>query len=152
VLGYAVYTYWPLVSPYFARPVSKVKLEEVREKAAAPAPLPTPAAEEAKMELVEEKKIVREARELVDPFSLRVSVRSKKEIEAKPGVALKPAPRPEPKLEGIWVDPNLRAAFISGQVMTEGSIIMGWRVDRIFRTEVWLKKGKSLKILRMEGR
>ena len=150
VSAYAVYTYWPLFSPYFVKPAGVVEVEETEEEAVAPAPAPVPVTEEAIAEREGEKLIFRETRKLVDPFSLRVSVRKKATMEAGP--ATPPEPKPEIKLEGVWISPTLRAAFISGQVMTEGSIILGWRVERIFWTEVWLRRGGRIKILKMEGR
>ena len=94
---------------------------------------------------------------LIDPFALRVAVVSKQEAEeaakrAKERREEEPAKRPdEPKLEGIWIGSGLKAAFISGQVMTEGGIIMGWRVSRINPDSVVLRKGSATKVLKLGG-
>lgn len=128
--------------------------KEIKEKPAVRPAEPAREAEKEKVELALEKRIYREAKQLVDPFVLRVAARSKTKVKdkAKPTekkVVKKPA---EPRLEGIWVGADLKAAFISGSVMTEGGIIMGWRVASISPTKVVLRKGKRSKILRLEVR
>jgi len=124
-------------------------MEEVK---VLPPETPPPAAEKAKAEAPIEKRVIPKVRELINPFSLRVAVRSKKEAEAKPEKPAVEVKVVEPKLEGIWIGSGLRAAFISGQVMTEGGIIMGWRVASIAPTSVVLRKGRMTKILRLEGK
>jgi len=154
-LGWAVYTYRPIVSPYFSRPktqtVSVTQTTVVTTTTAAKA---SPA-EKAKVTTTlppKEGKV-----RLVDPFAVRVAVVSKQEAEeaarrAKERKEEAPLKKPdEPKLEGIWIGSGLKAAFISGQVMTEGGIIMGWRVSRINPDSVVLRKGNAVKILKLGG-
>ncbi len=152
-LGFAVSIYWPLLSPYFSRapvkppPVVKLKEGEPSEEIAREK-------EEVREEkLAVEKVLEEEKKKLVDPFSLRIPVKTKKEIaEQKAKVVEKPVEKPkEPKLEGIWVDSGMRVAFISGQALIEGGTIMGWRVQRITKTYVVLVKKGARKVLKLEG-
>jgi hypothetical protein len=157
-LGYAVYSYWPLFSVYLpelgkAAPpearVAGVKIAEPAEKPAL-APGPAPAVRKEEKGAKAEKPVREEKVELIDPFSLRISVLPKsavKSMEEKKGAKI----ADEPELEGIWVDSGMRVAFISGQALTEGAVVLGWRVQRITKTEVLLVKGKQKKILRLEA-
>ena len=165
-IGYALFTFWPLVSPYLpgfekAGPVGTVP-------APAPAPSPEAAAVTEAAAATPETQVPTliapptvEAK-LVDPFALRIAVRNKAEEAAKAAPAPAPtAPGGEkppavktagPKLEGVWIDSGMRIAFISGQALNVGGRIMGWRVASISRDSVVLQKGSVSKTLRLEGR
>jgi len=162
-IGYALFTYWPLVSPYLP------SFEEAGPVGTVPAPAPVPSPEvaavtkaatpEAEVPAVTAPTV--EAK-LVDPFALRIAVRNKAEEAAKAAPAPAPtAPGGEkppavkttgPKLEGVWIDSGMRIAFISGQALNVGGKIMGWRVASISRDSVVLHKGSVSKTLRLEGR
>lgn len=154
-LGWAVYTYRPIVTPYFSRPkvqpVAVTRPTAVTTTTAAKM-IPTPKAEVTTTLPPKEERV-----KLIDPFALRVAVVSKQEAEeaakrARERKEKEPAQKPnEPKLEGIWIGSGLKAAFISGQVMTEGGIIMGWRVSRINPDSVVLRKGRTTKVLKLGG-
>lgn len=149
VLGYAAYTYWPLVSPYFPGAPQGVSQPPVPAVTIPPAAVKsTP---EAQAAVSAEAHPTREVTmQIVDPFVLRVSVRKK--VEAVPGATITtiPAPPAEPKLEGVWIDPQMRIAFISGQALPVGGTILGWRVTSIQKDRVLLQKESAVKILRME--
>ena len=87
---------------------------------------------------------------------MRVAVKTREEspFPAQPPAAgEKPsAPPAEPVLEGIWVDANLRVAFISGQALAAGEKVLGWTVVSITREKVVLQKGPASKNLRLEAR
>lgn len=151
-LGYAIYTYWPLVSPYLpglpkARPA-------ITAPAAAPSPTPTlpiisPEAEETEI-IVPTQEV-----KLIDPFALRIGVKTRAEeplpTPAAPAAAAKPgAPPVEPKLEGVWIDAERKIAFISGQALSVGGKVLGWKVVSIARDRVVLKKGSAAKTLKLE--
>ena len=150
-LGYAAFTYWPLINAAFPRPQKSVPQASFLP----PAPAATPAASPeaiAQAMISAEVRATREAiATIVDPFILRISVRKKAGEtppgEAKPAEAPKPA---EPKLEGVWIDPDMKVAFISGQALPVGGKIMGWRVDAIQKDRVVLARGGATKILKME--
>ena len=154
-LGYAINTYAPIVAPYLARPA------EVEEKVVATlttAVTTTTAAEAAPVKKKETTTTLPPKNELklIDPFALRVAVVSKKEAaeaaqRAKERREEAPQAPEGPKLEGIWIGSGLKAAFISGQVMTEGGIIMGWRVAKINPDNVVLRKGRAVKVLKLGG-
>lgn len=91
------------------------------------------------------KQITQLEEQLSDPFALRVSVSSKQSKELKAGVDVGSL-----RLEGIWVDAGLRAAFISGQAVIEGDEIMGWRVEKIAKTQVELVSYNKRKVLKLE--
>lgn len=87
----------------------------------------------------------------MDPFALRINVRRRGEIDEKPKDDKPKAVVVEPELEGIWVDSGMRVAFISGQALIEGGVVLGWRVSSITKTQVTLVKGGQTKILKVEG-
>ena len=159
-LGYAVYTYAPIVAPYIAGMAAK-KPAEVEVKKEVPAAVPsavttTTVAAEKKKAQPPAPKAVEVKKAVVDPFALRIAVKSVKEVEEARARAAerskeevkKPA---EPELEGIWIGSGLKAAFISGQVLTEGGTIMGWRVIKINQNNVVLRKGRASKVLKLGG-
>ncbi len=154
-LGWAVYTYRPIVSPYFLRPGTQpMAVTQTTVVTTTTAAKAAPVKKEAVTTTLPPKE---EKARLVDPFALRIAAVSKQEAEeaaqrAKAKSEAEPARRlDEPKLEGIWIGSGLKAAFISGQVMTEGGIIMGWRVSRINPDSVVLRKGSAVKILKLGG-
>jgi hypothetical protein len=156
-LGYAVYTYLPLVTPYISGLLRKQpeKLEIKKEVPPARPAEGTTTTTQPKVKEEGAPKVVK-PKKLADPFALRIAVVSKEELEAAKERAAKekteaPMKPREPELEGIWVGSGLKAAFISGQVMTEGATIMGWRVVRISRTDVVLRKGGRTKTLKLGG-
>ena len=170
-LVYAVYTYWPVVKPYLTGEATRQPtLEEMMKKFPAGKP-PLPAAprtavkEEVPAAPAPKPKVVVKTtttttvlRRLVDPFALRIAVRSKQEAAdaaqraAEAAAEKKKAQVPTgPKLEGIWVGSGIKAAFISGQVVTEGGYIMGWRVATIYQTSVLLRRGNATRLLKLGG-
>ncbi|MBI5078460.1 hypothetical protein HZB08_00355 [Candidatus Saganbacteria bacterium] len=159
-LAYALYTYWPILSPYL-RGAQKVKPAVVAVAPGAgktPATLTqTPTTAAVPPALVETKEAeeaapVLSGAKLTDPFSLRVAVQ-KKEASSKPEEqAPPPEAPPEPKLEGIWMDSGMKVAFISGQALGVGGAVMGWEVKEISNNRVVLQKGSATKILEMEGK
>jgi len=82
---------------------------------------------------------------VVDPFALRLDVTSKlaSGISGE-AVAL------GIKLEGIWFNSELKAAFIGGNVVTEGEEVAGWRVRKIYKDRVELVRQNELKTLKLE--
>lgn len=156
-IGYGVYTYWPFLSIYL--PVKR-DLPKVSVKPAQPAPIVVPEAkredvlaEDEEAWKVEEEKIG----VLTDPFSLRIAVKKKKTAaelkkpEKKPETKKPTKPAAVLNLEGIWVDSGMKVALISGQSVSVGATVNGWRVVKITRDQVVLRKGRSTKILRLEG-
>jgi hypothetical protein len=154
-LFYAVYTYWPVLSPYLPAP------KKAKPVAAAAPTITIPSASiEAKAKEAEVLDILlptAEAR-IIDPFALRISVKTRAEEplppptipgEGKPKPAEKPV---EPKLEGIWVDSGMKIAFISGQALPVGGAVLGWKVVSISKEQVVLQKGSATKTLRLEGK
>lgn len=139
-LGYAVYVYWSYL-PWVAK-------EKPKPEIAAEAP--SPEAIEAERERIEVEKIP-EVKELVDPFALRISVEGKTEEVAKSEERGEVKKTAEPKLEGIWLSSGMRVAFISGQALRKGGVVMGWRVAEISKSQVVLQKGETTKVLRLEG-
>ena len=146
-LGYAGLTYWPILSHYIpglAKEASKVKGTKIVKEAAPSLTIAT-----TTTMATTTTTMLKEG--LVDPFALRVAVRSKSLAKQKPREEKEVKRVAEPKLEGIWVDSGMRVAFICGQALVEGSTIMGWRIKRITKTQVVLVKGKKSKILKLEA-
>jgi hypothetical protein len=153
-LGYALYTYWPMLSPYLP------KMQKAKPSITAPAAAPS--SREAVPQLAtkeaEEFQIYVPTVEvkLVDPFAVRVEVKTRAEVPLPLptiGGEEKPAVKPvEPKLEGIWVDSEMKVAFISGQALPAGGTILGWKVVSISKEKVVLQKGSATKTLRLEGK
>jgi hypothetical protein len=148
VLGYAVYTYWPIVSPLFwaakPKPASTVApaLPELQITASLEAAVKR-AAEAQALELPSSE--VR----LVDPFLLRVTISGKEEAPVTTSTlpAEKKAPPAEPELQGIWMDSGMNIAFISDQSLQVGGTVLGWRLAAITPDHVVMKKGSATKIL-----
>ena len=155
-LGYAAYTYLPLVTPYISGLLGK-QPEKLEIKKEVPPAKPAEGTTTTTQPEVKEERAPKavKPKKLADPFALRIAVISREELEAakERAASEKEAPKKprEPELEGIWVGSGLKAAFISGQVMTEGATIMGWRVVRISRTNVVLRKGRRTKTLKLGG-
>lgn len=150
-LGYLGFIYWPLVEAYVPGMAKEAPKVEVGLPAAPTATITkgvegalTKEAEEAGDQAAPVKV------ELVDPFLIRVALKSSSAPTEKPEEpeVIKVA---EPVLEGIWVDSGMRVAFISGQAVIEGGGVMGWRVKKITKTQVLLTKGSRKKILKLEG-
>lgn len=155
-LGFAVYTYWPQISSYFP------KGEKEGPKTAAEEVEPEKAAEAATCEAeTKNKSAVKPEKEkkLLDPLSLRVAVKTKAEVEAAKTEAEEKSKEKEEekkkimplRLEGIWISPKMKIAFISGQALPLGGSVRGWTVTGIFSTRVVLVKDRENKILRLEG-
>jgi hypothetical protein len=145
---YAGFTYWPVVSPLIFKP----------RPAPVIAPTSKPSGKTTTAEAVAKKIDLFELAaptaevKLVDPFSLRITVKSKEE-PPPPAAPGEPKPKPaEPKLQGIWLDSGTKVAFISDQVVAPGGTVMGWKVTSILEDRVTLQKGSSTKILKLEGR
>lgn len=154
-----LYTYWPILSPYLTKSGAKIPAE-------APQPTETPVpttvslpSEEARSPEVAETKILSASAEekaiLTDPFALRVAKKSKFKETSVPEAP--PEEKPAVKavglvLEGIWVDSNMKVAFISGQALGIGDNILGWKVTSISKDQVVLSNGSATKILKMGGK
>jgi hypothetical protein len=155
-LAYATFTYWPLIAPLVPlKPAAKpAATAPVAAPAAARSAEAAAKAPEPLDEIVAPTIEVR----MIDPFALRIEVKTRAE-EPLPVVRLpgpepdRPAVKPvEPKLEGIWVDSDMRIAFISGQSLSVGGTIMGWKITSISKERVILQKGSLTKTLRVEGK
>ena len=152
-IGYAGYMYWPVMSSYLPD-LFKTQSRTRTDKIARPAAKPAQAAAETAAKpagataeaAVKPKKV---AEDLVDPFALRIKIRSKSDQPKKD--KKEASTEPLPKLEGIWVDSGMRVAFISNQAVVEGGLVMGWRVSRITKTQITLTKGRQKKILKLEA-
>jgi len=158
-VGYGLYAYWPILSPY----LEKVEEAKPVETAPAAAPEPPAATGEKTPEAIAATEAVSTAEvKLVDPFALRIEVTSKAEQAARAAPpAAAPSPGGEkpkevkpagPRLEGVWIDSGMRIAFISGQALNVGGAIMGWKVVSISTDRVVLRKGSVSKTLRLEGK
>lgn len=83
-----------------------------------------------------------------DPFAMRAPIR-RKDLDASS--AQKEAKPADPiKLMGILKNEGISIAIISGQSVTLGSAIRGWRVVSIQEDRVVLQQGEKVKILKME--
>lgn len=86
----------------------------------------------------------------VDPFTLRLAVR-KKVIDTTPAGETTSTIMPaEPRLEGIWVDSEMKVAFISGQALNVGSSVLGWTIVSITKDRVIIQKDSKSRTLRLE--
>ncbi|MFA4843503.1 MAG: hypothetical protein WC632_00965 [Candidatus Margulisiibacteriota bacterium] len=154
-LAYAAFTYWPLLASYLPGTVPSPKPALV---APAPAAVPTQEIQAAEKNDIDLLYLPTLEVKAIDPFALRIEIKRREELppppEAEtPGAPAAPAAKPvEPKLEGIWVDSGMQVAFISGQALTMGSKILGWRVSSISKEQVVLTRGTQTKILRVEGK
>lgn len=149
-VGYLGYVYWPILSSYISGPA---KIRPELTKVAAMKTTTTIVKAKAKAALTTVGSGVGEAEpkkiKLVDPFTVRVALRSKVEPEKPDQKDVRVLP--DPVLEGIWVDTDMKVAFISGQALIEGGKVLGWTVKRITKTHVLLVKGGRRKILKLEG-
>ena len=148
-LGYLGYVYWPILSSYVAGPAQKGP--ELRKEAASKTTTTIARAEagSATQEVEEdEESKAAEKIKLVDPFSVRITIKTDEPAKI-PEKEVRTVP--DPVLEGIWVDSDMKVAFISGQALIEGGKILGWTVKRITKTQVLLVKGRQRKILKLEG-
>ena len=142
-LGYALYTYWPLLSSLLPKKEpAKIAVESLVDNQG---PLVTKEAEK------EEKTALPGASGITtDPFSLRTTA-YKKSDKADEGEK-KEVKRQALRLEGVWIGEKTRISFISGQALSVGGNVRGWRVARIYQDRVVLRKGGSTKILRLEAK
>ncbi|PIS28113.1 hypothetical protein COT42_09020 [Candidatus Saganbacteria bacterium CG08_land_8_20_14_0_20_45_16] len=85
-----------------------------------------------------------------NPFARRISVYTKDELAAQPP-GTEEVRVLEPKLEGIWLSATTKVAFISGQSLSQGGQVFGWRVSQILRDRVILYKDGIVKVLKLEG-
>lgn len=153
-LGYAAFTYWPVLFPsYNPKPAVQAGVGALAPAPAQPAApqepvVPTPEAKAPPLVLPPPPDI-----KLVDPFALRINVRRPGDEPAKAAVSTTPVSDEKPripKLEGIWWDVDMKVAFISGQAVPPGGSIMGWKVVAIAKDHVTIRKGSSTKILKVE--
>jgi len=153
-IAYALFTYWPVLSPLlpkFGKPQPAVTAPAAAPSREAVTPLATKEAEEFELVVPSIEAV------LVDPFALRIEVKTRAEVPLPsptpaPGEE-KPAVKPvEPKLEGIWVGSEMKVAFISGQALPVGGKVMGWKVVTISKEYVVLQKGSATKTLKLEGK
>jgi hypothetical protein len=159
-LVYATVTYWPLIAPFvpYKPPTQSAVTAPVVKPAAKPAGTSSAEAAEKPPEPLDEIVTPTIEVKLIDPFALRIDVKTRAE-EPLPAVKLpgpeseKPAVKPaEPKLEGVWIDSGMRVAFISGTSLPVGGTILGWKVTSINKERVILQKGSLTKTLKVEGR
>ncbi|MGB9613450.1 MAG: hypothetical protein ACPL4K_04655, partial [Candidatus Margulisiibacteriota bacterium] len=101
-LGYALYTYWPMISSLLP------KFEKTTTTTTVIYPSPEATETISRSEEVSlSSTVASEPAEvkLVDPFSLRIPVKRKIIVESKPAEEKKEIIKPkEPVLEGIWID------------------------------------------------
>ncbi len=143
-LGYALFTYWPVLVPARKKPAPVVL---PAPPAAAPRVSATVEAAAKKAEEMIMELPTAEAR-LTDPFALRTAVRTLAEEPVTTTLPGKPAVKPaEPELQGIWLDSGMEIAFISDQSLQVGGKIMGWELISISPDHVVMKKGGSTKTL-----
>jgi len=138
-LGVVAFFGWPIFRGLVTPEIRDVLI--VREVGS---PMVVPA-KSATLEPVEVKTEKKAPLAMVDPFALRLDVTSKLASgisgEASVGGL---------KLEGIWFNSELKAAFIAGNVATEGEIVAGWRVRKIYKDRVELVRQNELKTLKLE--
>lgn len=155
-LGYAVFTYWPAIAPLV--PLAPKAKPALTAPAAVPIVVPTREAAAAEKEEIDEIVLPTYEAKMIDPFALRIEVKTRAEeplpVVKEPGHApegpvVKPA---EPQLEGVWIDADMRVAFISGQSLPVGGTVMGWKVTSIGKERVILQKGSLTKTLKVEGK
>jgi hypothetical protein len=146
IVGYALYAYWPFI---FKPGIGVTPIVQ-------PAvPIPVTEENSGEVSATQELKLSKEMN-LINPFARRIAVLSKAEIDASKSQA--PAqPQPgevkikTPHLEGIWVDSGMRVAFISGQTLSVGGQVLGWKVTKILKDSVVLLKDGNYKVLKMEA-
>jgi hypothetical protein len=157
VIGFALFNFFapaPVKDKYKVPEVGKAleKMEGIVPKAMGE--------QEFEIEIVEPEPSKVEGKEvkLVDPFSLRAAVRRKSDKKRsgarRAGGSSSSRAKSKlkvPELEGIWVDDEMRVAFISGQAVTEGAIIEGWRVLAIGSDRVVLQRRGATRILQLGG-
>ncbi len=152
-IGYAGYMYMPVMQAYLPD-LFKARLGDGSGEMDRPVAEPAQSAAKTSAEAAvataesggEQKKV---KKDLVDPFALRINIRSKQDRPKEDQKEI--ANEPDPTLEGIWVDSGMRVAFISNQAVVEGGMVMDWRVSRITKTQVTLTKGSRRKILKLEA-
>ncbi|MCU0641123.1 MAG: hypothetical protein MUC35_03420 [Candidatus Margulisbacteria bacterium] len=155
-LAYATVTYWPLLQPYLP------KSQPARPAVTTPAPGPVAAASREaaakKKEEVDDLVMPTAEVRLIDPFALRIEVKTRAEsplplLPTSPADPSKPVVKPvEPHLEGVWIDAERKIAFISGQSYSVGGVVLGWKVTAIGKDRVTLQKGSAIKTLKVEGK
>lgn len=152
-VAFAAYTYWPLYSLYFPKTEMEAPETFAADKAEETAAAVTCEAAPEKKTAAKPKKEIK----LVDPFSLRIAARTIAEIEEAKKKLEEAKKEDENKkkitplrLEGVWISPKLRIAFISGQALPLGGMVRGWTVARIFSNQVLLVKNRSSKILELK--
>jgi len=140
----------------FSSCLSGNKKAKPPEAAPAAAPVSTPTTEAVSKEADLEIVVPTLEAKLIDPFAIRVPVVTRAE-EPLPNASLSPDDKskpavlpPQPELEGIWIDPEMKVAFISGQAVRTGEKILGWTVTSISKEKVYLQKGSATKILKLE--
>jgi hypothetical protein len=147
-LSFAGYIYLPrLIRP---APVQRSALTALPASVVAPASAGSSETAAKQLPAFDEIVVPTEEAKIIDPFSLRIEVLPRVAEPAEPAadsLSVKPV---EPQLEGIWIGPNMRIAFISGQAASIGGEIMGWRVSVINKESVILQKGLQTKLLKVE--
>jgi hypothetical protein len=144
VVAYAGYIYWPAISSY----LPKAKPSAVTTTTRISINVSTEAEAVASQEAITSPEA--KTGELIDPFQIRVKV-TPKVVRGLATLAHTEEAKPaSPHLEGIWVDANMKVAFISGQTVMEGDKVLGWQVVRIQKNLVIITKGNKQKILKLE--
>ena len=153
---YALFSYLPVVAPYFNKPSAGVKTEVAG--GAAPAEVASETVSIEAFQIQDE-----ELKNLVNPFALRIAVQEKREeaiVQPPPAPISSPIPMVStatkepsqvpvrPQLQGVLVSGEMRFAVISGVTVREGATILGWHVREIGENYVFLEKsnGKTLKL------
>lgn len=154
---FAIYMHWPLFAV-------NQELKAAKKPPAAKKIITYPVAESEKEIIPPAIKVkkevsppiikIREAeidpRSLTNPFALRARVTRKVKGGDRPdGHVQAPTKEAIPLLEGIWVDANMKVAFLDQQAVSVGEIVNGWRVTRISKKTVTIQKGKRVKILKL---
>lgn len=149
-VGYAGFTYWPLISPLLVRRPAPKKTALPAQPVLPPPRISASTEAAAKnLEQAPEMELPSAEVSLVDPFLLRVTVSNKSEEPVTTTLLPneKRAAPVEPALQGIWMDSGMNIAFISDQSLQVGGTVLGWKLAAIAPDHVVLKKGGATKIL-----
>jgi hypothetical protein len=137
-LIFGLYTYWPM----------RAKTMTVLKETLPAIPLVAP--EAVSPEATRPESPGKTLLKLVDPFSLRINVKSKITESTHPAPPSEKVIVNEPVLEGIWIDSGARVAFFYGPTHSVGENIFGWSLVSITRDSVVLEKGSATKKLKLE--
>ena len=134
---------YPVTATVKAIPPSMVEVEKA-------VPLAVEAEKEVPPPTIKVVKDEVDSRSLTNPFALRASVNRKlMKGDTNDESVTTPTEEVIPELEGIWLDSNMKVAFIDQQTVSVGETVNGWRVTRIGDKTVTIQKGKRVRILKL---